>query len=835
MLRPRFVARLLTLLTVGWMIAVDVPSGHVRAAPSQAAPAVSPAASPYGTLLKTYCVGCHNERMKGSSAGLALDTVDVANPAGDPEIWEKVIRKLRFNAMPPPGRPRPDKGATGAFVSFLTTEIDRAATLKPNPGRIESTHRLNRAEYKNAIRDLLGVDFDVASMLPADDSGKEGFDNTARMLSVSPLLLERYLATARKVSRLAVGIAPGGASTVTYRGPLYEAEDELSNSSEDLPFGSRGGFAARHHFPVDGEYDFSVRLRRSDYDYIVGLAEAHRLDVRVDGRLVKSFRVGGEAKGTPAPLSFAGNLPGDTEWEQYNLRLDESLRFRVAVTAGPHVVGVSFVSRPTKAEGVKQRPETAIHISVYNNPYGNPVAESITIDGPYNAAGALDTPSRRRVFVCRPTNSADEEACAKRILSTLARRAYRRQVTDREVESLLSFYRSGRSEGTFDDGVELAIERVLVDPNFLFRIEADPPGVTATPYRITDLELASRLSFFLWSGIPDDELLDLAIRGRLREPGVLTQQVRRMFADTRSRALVENFAGQWLQVRDVAGAMPNKRLYPEFDELLRRAFRQETELFIESTMREDRSVLELFSSNYTFVNERLARHYQIPDIYGERFRRVAVSGDRRGGLLSHGSMLLVTSYPNRTSPVLRGKWVLENVLGNPPPPPPPNVPGLPDRGEGNKAASVRERLEQHRKTPACATCHSQIDPLGFALENFDAVGKWRTTDAGSPVDAKAAFPTGAEFEGLAGLRAFVLSNREAVVHTIIHKLLAYALGRELEFYDLPIVRHIQQGAASSDYRWSSIIVGIVSSTPFQMRTPSSQEAKVSASASGSRR
>ena len=818
----------LVLAAVGWMVAGQASAAQDGpAGPEARTAAVASAAAPHRALLDTYCVTCHNARLQ--TAGLALDTVDLAHPAADLEVWEPVIRKLRVGAMPPPGRPRPDGQAAGALVSFLRTEIDRAAALKPNPGRAETFHRLNRAEYRNAIRDLLGIDINVTSMLPADDSGKDGFDNTATMLSVSPALLERYLMAARKVSRLAVGLAPGGADVATYRGVVYELEDEQANASEDLPFGSRGGLAARHNFPVDGEYGISVRLRRSGYDYIVGLAEPHEFDVRVDGKRVASFTVGGGATGTPAPLSFGGNLPGDPSWEQYVLRLDQELNARVAVKAGPHLVGVSFVARPTKLEGVKQRPESVTSVQNYENPYGNPAVESVTIDGPYNAAGASDTRSRRRLLICQPASGGDEESCARRILSVVARRAYRRPVTAVEVEALLDFFRTGRrTDGTFDAGIEFALERVLVDPSFLFRVERDPPRVEAgAPYRISDLELASRLSFFLWSSIPDDELLDLAVQQRLGEPAVLLQQVQRMLADSRSHALVENFAGQWLQLRNIGSVSPNGRLYPEFDELLRRAFRQETELFIESTIREDRSVLDLFTADYTFVNQRLARHYQIPDIYGERFRRITFSDSaQRGGLLGHGSLLTVTSYPTRTSPVLRGKWLLENILGAPPPPPPPDVPVLPERRRGEQATtSVRERLERHRESPVCATCHSQIDPLGFALENFDAIGKWRTTtEAGTPVDAKGAFPTGDEFEGLAGLRGFLLSNREAVVEALVQKLLVYALGRELEVSDLSTVRQVQREAAAGDYRWSSIVRGIVDSVPFQMRRPPSAEA-----------
>ena len=545
------------------------------------------------------------------------------------------------------------------------------------------------------------------------------------------------------------------------------------------------------------------------------------------------FTVGGEDKGTSAPLGFAGNLPGSPEWENHVTTYDDKLRVRVPVEAGPRVVGVSFVSRSTVPEGLRQRPETVnSHTLMWDNPYGNPAVENIKIDGPYDTSGVSETPSRLRLFVCRPVGAEDEVACAREILSQVARRAYRRPVTDAEVDTLVGFFEAGRGKG-FDAGIELALERVLTDPNFLFRIEQDPENLgSGTAYRLSDLDLASRLSFFLWSSIPDDELLDLAVRARLHEPATLAEQVQRMVADPRASALVENFAGQWLQLRNIANVAPNFQAFPEFDELLRRSFRRETELFVESNMREDRSLIELLTANYSFINGRLARHYGIPNVYGEQFRRVTFAeGTNRGGLLGQGSILTITSYPTRTSPVLRGKWLLENILGSPPPPPPPDVPGLPQKGEGGQPASVRERLEWHRENPVCATCHSQMDPLGFALENFDGVGTFRSvTETGAPVDAKGSFPTGGEFEGLGGLRAFILGHREAFVETFIEKLLAYALGRELEVYDLPTVRKIQQRAASADYRWSSIITGIVTSTPFGMRTVrAAEEARVAGS------
>jgi mono/diheme cytochrome c family protein len=821
----------ITVVTVVWLLTSSRSAGaaqgvKTRPVPLSQQPAAdtntgdSASAARQRAVLDQYCVTCHNQRLK--TGNLALDTPDVAKAGAEPEVWERVIRKLRLNAMPPPGRPRPDPAASEALVSFLKTAIDRVSADHPNPGRVDTFHRLNRAEYKNAVRDLLLVDADVASLLPADDSDRHGFDNTASMLSVSPMLIERYLSAAKKISRVAVGIASGGSSRSTYQAVIYEPEDDQANATDELPFGSRGGVAVRHTFPVDAEYEISVRLRRNGYDYIVGSAEPHQIEIRLDGQRVNSFTVGGEVTSTPAPLGFAGNLPGSPEWERYVTSYDDKLKVRLPVKAGPHSVGVSFVSRPTKPEGVRQRPETVMSQSLtWDNPYGNPAVENIKIDGPYNVTGTSDTPSRRRLFVCQPSrkNANDDVVCARKILAQVARRAYRRPVANPEVDTLVAFFKAGRHQ-SFDAGIEFALERILTDPNFLFRVERDP--TTAAPgaaYRISDLSLASRLSFFLWSSIPDDELLDVAVRGRLSEPATLAQQVRRMMADSKARALVENFAGQWLQLRSIERVAPNERTFPEFDELLRQAMRRETELFIEYNLREDRGLLELLTANYAFVNGRLARHYSIPNVYGEQFQRVPLDeGAGRGGLLGQGSLLTLTSYPTRTSPVLRGKWVLENLLGSPPPPPPPNVPGLPERGEGGKPASVRERLEQHRKNAPCSTCHASMDPLGFALETFDGIGKARrVTEGGAPVDAKGAFPTGEQFEGLPGLRSFILGHREAFVETVIEKLLAYALGREIETHDNPTIRTIEQRARTTDYRWSSVILGIVTSTPFQMR------------------
>ena len=787
-------------------------------------------------VLDRYCVTCHNEQLvRGTdrstetsllvsglrATGLTLDTMDVTDVSAHTEVWEKVVRKLRTRAMPPPPRPRPDEATYDMLASWLETALDEAASANPNPGRTDTFHRLNRAEYQNAIHDLLAMEVDVTSLLPADDADQHGFDNMADVLSVSPALLERYLSSARKIARLAVGRPPPVPVVDTYKIPLLLVQDD--RMSEDLPFGSRGGIAIRHHFPVAGEYGIKIRLTRNYVNYVRGLGTPHQLEVHLDGVRLEQFTVGGEVKGRPAPASYAGNIFGDPDWEEYALTADDGLELRFAAKAGPRVVGVSFVRTLSEPEGVLQPRQGGFALTLNEMLAGLAAVDEVAIGGPYavDAAEPGDTLSRRKIFVCRPDRRADEESCARKILSALARRAYRRPVTEADVRTLLGFYDAGRREG-FDVGIQLALERLLVAPDFLFRIERDPEDIApATPYRLGDLELASRLSFFLWSSIPDAELLDVAARGELGDPEVLERQVRRMLADARSKALVENFAGQWLYLRNLASVVPDPNVFPEFDENLREAFQQETELFVETLLREDRSVVEVLSANYTFVNERLARHYGIPNVYGSRFRRVTFSNPNRGGLLGHGSLLTVTSYPNRTSPVLRGKWVLEGLLGTPPPPPPADVPDLPDRGEGGKPASVRERMEQHRKNPACAVCHAPMDPLGLSLENFDAIGAWRTTsEARTPIDASGALPDGSRFEGPSGLRALLLSRREQFVGTVTEKLLAYALGRGVDYYDRPVIRRIVNDAAP-DYRWSSVILGIVNSKPFQMRRSAS--------------
>ena len=812
------------------LIGVLAASGGRQIAATQIPELSGPpsAAAVRGTLDR-FCVRCHNDRLR--TAGLALDTRDLAHVGADAETWERVIVKLRARTMPPAGNPRPAEATYRTVASWLETEIDTLALASPDPGRGETFHRLNRAEYHATVRDLLAVDVDVAELLPADDTYEHGFDNNGDVLSISPDLVARYLSAARRISRLAVGIPPIGPSVATYR--VHPALLQDDRQDDRLSFGSRGGIAIPHYFPVDGEYSIRIRLHRNFSDYILGFSAPQELDVRVDGELVTRFEVGdADAVGQMAPLSFAGNIAGDPDWEYYMNTGDSHLEVRFPAKAGQRTVGVSFVRRFSEPEGVLQPRNRGYGRFVDERYDENAAVEQVAIGGPYAVEGPGDTPSRRAIFVCRPAadTAADEkeagisankeEACARRILGRLARRAYRRPVSGADVDALLDFYRAGRRDGGFDDGFQFALERMLVDPEFLFRIERDPEDAApGTPYRLGDLELASRLSFFLWSSIPDDELLEAAADGRLGDPAELERQTRRLLADGRSRALVDNFASQWLRLRNLESQERESADYPEFDENLREAFRHETELFVESNIREDRSLIELLSANYTFVNERLARHYGIPGVYGDRFRRVALDPDHpRGGLLGHGGLLMVTSYPNRTSPVVRGKWLLETILGAPPPEPPPNVPGLPDRGEGGEPASVRERLERHRANPACAGCHAPMDPLGFALENFDAIGSWRaTSEAGLPIDASATMPSGAAFEGPAGLRRVLLSRGEDFAATVTEKLLAYALGRGLEYTDRPAVRRILRDAEADDYRWSSIVLGIAKSTPFQWR------------------
>ena len=774
------------------------------------APTVNPqAASQYRAVLDRYCVTCHNERLR--TAEMILSTKDVANLSADAASWEKVVRKLRTAAMPPAGMPRPDQATYDSFATYLETELDRLAAADPDPGR-PAVHRLNRAEYSNAVRDLLAVDIDTGAMIPADDSG-HGFDNIGDVLTVSPSLLDRYLSAARKIARLAVGDPDIRPYVEEYAVPHSLKQD--ARMGEDLPFGSRGGVAVRHYFPLDGEYEIKVRLQREEEGDILGsLGELHRIDLRLDDARIKLFEIG-------RARAVESSEPGK---EAYIRTADAGLEVRVPVKAGSRTVGVTFVKDTLQAEGLNQFVRLDDRM---------PYIGSVIVSGPYNATGSGATASRSKIFVCRPSNSNDE-ACAKQVLSTLARRAYRHPVTDAQLQELLDLYRIAGTSGGFEAGIEMALQGILVSPDFLFRVERDPANwAPDTAYRISDLELASRLSFFLWSSIPDDELLSLAEHGRLQEPAVLESQVRRMLADPRAKALVRNFAGQWLYLRNLGTARPDPKGFPEFDENVRQALQQEIDLFLESILLTEKgSVAELLDADYTFLNDSLARFYGIPSIYGSQFRRVKLTDENRKGLLGKGAVLLVTSYPTRTSPTLRGKWVLENIMGTPPPPPPPNVPSLKD-DKDVQDLTMRQRMEQHRANPACAVCHTRMDPMGFALENFDAIGRFRTTMGGEskPIDVSGVLPDGTKFEGPAELREILLSNPEQLATAAAEKLLIYALGRGLEHTDSPVVRKIVREAAqtggssaasSADspdrpYRWSSIILGIVKSMPFQMR------------------
>jgi hypothetical protein len=738
------------------------------------------------------------------TANLALDKMDVEKVGTEPAVWEKVVRKLRAGQMPPIGAPRPDEAAYKSLAEYLESELDRAAAANPNPGRVATFHRLNRAEYTNAIRDLLALEIDSSAMLPADDSGG-GFDNIADVLSISPVLMEKYLSAARKISRLALGDTTMRSEVGTYAVSEYLKQD--SRLSEDLPFGTHGGIAVRHHFPLDGEYLLRLSLQKTESLTVKGIAEPHPMDIRLDGERLKLVTVGGDNKGLSHGQSAQDTLPPDRNQVEYERSADADLEYRITVKAGTRLLGVAFLDEYFATEN--QRDENDIGLA------------SLTITGPVNTKGPGDTPSRRKILFCTPSRASEEESCAKTIVSGLARRAYRRPVNDADLQELLALYRDGRSRGSFDAGIQMALRRILISPEFIFRIERDPPQTVAgTSYRISDVELASRLSFLLWSSIPDDELLDVAERGKLKDPAVLEQQVRRMLADDRSRALVDNFGGQWLYLRNVKMVDPSKDVFTEFDENLRAAFRQETELFFESMLREDHSVLDLLRADYTFLNERLARHYGVPNVYGSRFRRVTLNDDNRKGLLGQGSILTVTSVSNRTSPVVRGKWVLENLLGTPPPEPPANVPALKEKNASGKTLSMRQQMEQHRANAVCASCHRLMDPIGFALENFDGVGRWRTTDVGEPINSAGVLPDGSNVNGAADLKRQLLNRPEQIVHTVAEKLLTYALGRGTDYYDQPVIRKIVRDARTTDYRWSSIILGIVNSAPFQMRRSS---------------
>jgi hypothetical protein len=784
-------------LQAGQIRALQAGYARARQAAAQGASSVPPSAA----VLSKYCITCHNQKRK--TAGLAIDVLDLQHVEANADVWEKIARKFRTHEMPPPGAPRPDGPTYSAVTAHLESALDAAASSAP-AARVP-VHRLNRTEYANAIRDLLGLDIDARGVLPADDADQEGFDNVASVLTVSPALLENYLSAARMISRLAVGDTARKPMVDVFKVERDMVQDE--RMSEELPFGSRGGTAVTYQFPVDGEYLFKIELKRQLYDYIVGMGEPHQLDIRLDGVLLKRFTVGGEGKGMTTPENYAGNTPGDPEWETYMLTADRGLEVRAPVKAGPHVVGVSFVRRLWEAEGVLQPPQTGFGRTTNELYFGYPALKTVSIGGPFNVTGPGLSPTRKALFTCTPKDADSEIACARKILSAVATRAYRRPITESDAQVLLDFYRAGRTEEkTFDAGIQRGLERILAAPSFIFRVNRpDAP----------DLNLASKLSFFLWSSIPDDELLNAATKGTLKDPAVLEQQVRRMLRDPRANALVEGFATRWLELGKITGFVPDTHLYPEFDENLREAMATETKLFVADQLRQDRSVADLLLADYTFANDRLAQHYGIPNVYGSHYRPVKFTDRRRGGLLGQASVLAVTSYPNRTSVVIRGRWLLANMLGAPPPPPPLDVPALREAGQEGQPKSLRDRMEVHRKNPACASCHQRMDPLGFSLENFDAVGKWRVEADGVPVDATAAMPDGTQFAGVEGLRSYLAGNKEDFVRTLSGKLLTYAIGRGIEYYDQPAVRKIAREAAAQDYRWSSVILGVVNSTPFR--------------------
>ncbi len=787
---------------LGIMLAV-IGLASAASQQSTSAAELNPAAIAHRETLNRYCVTCHNQTLK--TAGLMLDATDMDQLGKDALIWEKVLRKLRTRQMPPGGMPRPDESTYDGMITYLENGLDSIAISHPKPGR-PAVHRLNRTEYSNVIRDLLALEIDSTDLLPADDLGY-GFDNIADALMVSPFLMERYLLAAAKISRLAIGERDPSLPPSVQTYDLNRSLRQQDRMSENLPYGSRGGTAIRHYFPVDGEYLIKVLLQTGRFDEILGRDRDRQLDIRLDEKKLERFTIAADEQGN-------AEIHGDGP------TVDAHLEVRVQVKAGTHTVAATFIRDITKSEG---EPESYNTVSARNRePSFFEGVGNITIVGPYNATGPGKTTSRDRIFVCYPASGLSEEVCAKEILSSLARQAYRRPVIDEDLPGLLELYEEGKALGGFETGIRMALQSILVSPEFLFRMEFDPSNVKpGTSYPISDLELSSRLSFLLWSSIPDEELLTLAERGELKDPAILQQQVQRMLADPRSQALAKNFTGQWLFLRNMGRVLPDPVAFPNFDENLREALQKETELLIESMLREDRSVVDLLDSDYTFVNERLADHYGIEGIYGSEFRRIKITDDRRKGLLGQGSILTVTSYPNRTAPTIRGKWILEQILGTPPPPPPADVPSLKE-DNSTKMLTMRERMELHRANPACAVCHKVMDPLGFALENFDGLGRWRESSSigSGPIDASGLLPDGTQFNGPTGLREILVSQKEQFVETFTERLLTYALGRGVEYQDFPVIRKIRRDGADSNYSWSSIISGIVSSVPFQMREAS---------------
>ena len=778
-------------------LVISVVLGSPRSMRSQ-----STTTSAQKAFLSQYCLGCHNQTTK--AAGLLLDKMDVAHVGVDAQTWEKVVRKLRAGMMPPAGAKHPDKTTTETFVSWLESELDRSSVGRPDFGS-PGLHRLNRVEYSNVIRDLIALDVDVSALLPPDDSSF-GFDNMASSLSVSSSLLEAYLAAASKISRMAIGDPSVAPSQKTYVAPADLSQNE---HIEGLPFGTRGGMLIHHAFPADGEYALQIALLRGTSEELYGRSSKNeQIEVSIDGQQIKVFDIDKEEQDRSRKVDGV-TLP---------------LEVRTPVSAGMHSIGVTFVKKNyAAAEDVFSSTRLRSSISVLDVSRSVvPHISSVAVGGPYKVTGVSDTASRSQIFTCRPTSADTEARCAEQILSTLGRRAFRRPATPEDLTILMGFFKEGRAKGTFDSGIEMALRRILASPDFLFRAEREPNNVKAgTSYRISDLELASRLSFFLWSSIPDDELLRVAGQGKLKDPGVLKSQVQRMLRDSRSSQLTSNFAGQWLYLRNLQSITPDIEIFPGFDDNLRQAFRRETELFFDSIVQEDRSVIDLLSADYTFVNDRLAQHYGIPGVYGSQFRRVSLADTPRRGVLGQGSVLTVTSLPTRTSPVARGKWVLENILGTPPPNPPANVPPLKvDSKVDLDALSLRKRMELHRSNPACSSCHKIMDPIGFSLENFDAVGKWRTRDGATTIDASGEMVDGTKVNGPDSLRDGLMHYSDQFVRTMTERLLTYSLGRGTQYQDMPIVRSVVRQASRDNYRFSSLILGIVESQPFQMRTKS---------------
>ena len=798
-MRMRVIALLLLMLGI-----IARPQPPVGAAQESGNTSLALSATQARAVVTQYCVTCHNQRVK--AAGLALDTLDFDRITANGDVWEKVVRKVRVGMMPPPEARHPDQATRDALQAWLEGELDKSA---PNPGS-NLIRRLNRTEYATVVRDLLALDMDPASLLPADDSAY-GFDNNAESLGFSPLLLERYLTAAEKISALAVGDPSTGPVAETYS-PRGDASQDRQIA--DLPVGTIGGVLARPTLPLDGVYRIEVKLVRTNLGVTRGIEYPHELEILVDGERVHLAKMGGD-KDFQAVLGNT-TVAGD--------EIDARLKLQLPLKAGPRSIGATFLYDSAAADPSRLQPYVRSSADPRQT-LGYPHVERLVITGPFNATGPGDTPSRRKIFSCRPSASVADAVCANKILSTLVRLAFRGTATDNDLANLMAFYAKGRRDSTFEHGIQVALQRMLSDPKFVFRLERDPKGVQpGSIYRISDLELASRLSFFLWSSVPDDQLLGLATRGELNRPEVLEQQVRRMLKDPKSAALVSNFAGQWLYLRNLKNQQPNTNDFPDFDDNLRQAFQREAELFFESVIREDRNVLDLMTADYTFVNERLAQHYGIPKIYGSDFRRIQLRDETRKGLLGKGAILLVTSHADRTSPVVRGKWVLDNLLNTPPPPMPNDVPPLNESAErGGKILTMRERMEEHRQNPVCASCHKRMDPIGLALENFDAIGAWRTNDGvtavaqGSPIDASGQLMDGTKVDGVVTLRQALLRRPEFFVQTAIEKLMVYGLGRGLNQYDMPVIRRVVRDSGQKNYRFSEVILGIVKSTPFQMR------------------